>query len=108
MTKLSIVTVLIGSLLAPQAATAAALTPAEWLSLRGALDGAAAERGAALYEQNGCGGCHGPRGVPEHRNLPVLAGQRSAYLYKQLLDYRSKRLTGGTGEVMAGVSASLS
>jgi Cytochrome c553 len=43
--------------------------------------------GAALYLQN-CARCHGPVAIGDARNVvPALAGQREAYLIKQLADF---------------------
>src|SRR5262245_63874122 len=44
-------------------------------------------RGAALYLQN-CARCHGQGAIGDARNvIPALAGQREAYLIKQLADF---------------------
>jgi cytochrome c553 len=43
-------------------------------------------RGATLAQQ--CGSCHGARGL-SGANVPNLAGQYPAVIYKQLLDYAS-------------------
>lgn len=46
-----------------------------------------ASRGAALYLQN-CARCHGQGAIGDPRNvIPALAGQREAYLIKQLADF---------------------
>jgi cytochrome c553 len=46
-----------------------------------------ASRGAAVYLQN-CARCHGQGAVGDARNvIPALAGQREAYLIKQLADF---------------------
>ena len=46
-----------------------------------------ASRGAALYLQN-CARCHGQGAIGDARNvIPALAGQREAYLIKQLADF---------------------
>lgn len=46
-----------------------------------------AKQGAKLYREQ-CAGCHGPNayGAPEH-DIPALAGQRRAYIVKQLADF---------------------
>jgi len=36
-----------------------------------------------------CGVCHGPGGVPAVANIPIIWGQQSSYLYKELHDYHS-------------------
>jgi cytochrome c553 len=46
-----------------------------------------ATRGAGLYSAN-CASCHGPQALGDANNvLPALAGQRQAYLIKQLADF---------------------
>jgi cytochrome c553 len=46
-----------------------------------------AQRGAALYRAQ-CAGCHGPQAFGDaQRGIPVLAGQRRAYVIKQLADF---------------------
>jgi len=46
-----------------------------------------ASHGAALYLQN-CARCHGAGAIGDARNvIPALAGQREAYLIKQLADF---------------------
>ncbi|HEY5809042.1 MAG TPA: c-type cytochrome [Povalibacter sp.] len=45
------------------------------------------DRGATLYARH-CSGCHGPEALGNSvRAIPVLAGQRRAYLIKQLADF---------------------
>lgn len=45
------------------------------------------EHGAALYRKN-CGTCHGAAGYGDAASvIPALAGQRQAYLIKQLADF---------------------
>lgn len=61
--------------------------------------------GKALYADKGCAACHGAAGVPDNRDMPVLAGQRPLYLYKMLLDYKAGRV--GGGETMSGMAALL-
>jgi len=44
-------------------------------------------RGAALYDEH-CARCHGPQALGSATNvIPALAGQRRAYLIKQLADF---------------------
>jgi cytochrome c553 len=62
--------------------------------------------GAAVYAATGCAGCHGASGIPESA-VPVVAGQRSPYLYKMLLDYRSGRVQGQGAAMMAAITANL-
>jgi cytochrome c553 len=46
-----------------------------------------AKRGASLYATH-CASCHGPQAFGDVKNvLPALAGQRQAYLIKQLADF---------------------
>lgn len=45
------------------------------------------KRGSGLYEVH-CSRCHGQRAIGDARNvIPALAGQREAYLIKQLADF---------------------
>lgn len=46
-----------------------------------------AKRGAGLYSVH-CAACHGPQALGDSKNVvPALAGQRQAYLIKQLADF---------------------
>ena len=36
-----------------------------------------------------CAACHGDKGIPQDKNIPVIAGQQQGYLYLQLRDYKS-------------------
>ena len=36
-----------------------------------------------------CGACHGQNGTPISANMPIIWGQQSNYLYKELHDYHS-------------------
>lgn len=38
-----------------------------------------------------CASCHGETGVSPSPNFPSLAGQRAAYVYKQLADYKAEK-----------------
>lgn len=38
-----------------------------------------------------CASCHGETGVSPSPNYPSVAGQRAAYLYKQLADYKAEK-----------------
>jgi len=68
-----------------QPASTIAWTPATRLLMtRG--DGA---RGAALATT--CNGCHGANGVSADAAFPSLVGQDVAALYKQLMDFRSRK-----------------
>jgi cytochrome c553 len=35
-----------------------------------------------------CGACHGLKGAPEDRSIPIILGQNAGYLYLQLRDYQ--------------------
>ncbi len=48
-----------------------------------------AELGAELAEELECSECHGDKGISEDGEFPNLAGQRPAYLVKQLFDYKT-------------------
>lgn len=50
------------------------------------LPGAASAAPAALAE---CAACHGEDGIARDREVPHLAGQNEAYLYNQMLAFRS-------------------
>jgi cytochrome c553 len=52
------------------------------------------KRGSGLYEVH-CARCHGQGAVGDSRNvIPALAGQREAYLIKQLADFAELERTG--------------
>ena len=36
-----------------------------------------------------CAGCHGPNGISNSPTIPNLAGQKRAYLIREINDYRS-------------------
>jgi cytochrome c553 len=63
----------------------------------------AQEPGAALAQRL-CASCHGQSGLPADRTVPVISGQQSAYLQKQLRDYRSGDRD---SEIMSSISQSL-
>lgn len=48
-----------------------------------------AQRGAVVAEDNKCAKCHEDDGISLEVDTPSLAGQRPAYLVKQLMDYKS-------------------
>jgi cytochrome c553 len=52
-------------------------------------------RGKQLHKDIMCASCHGEAGVAPSRNYPSLAGQRSEYTYKILLDYKAYRRNEG-------------
>lgn len=47
-----------------------------------------AKKGKKLARK--CGSCHGDNGVSEDNETPSLAGQKAAYTFKQLYDYKNK------------------
>ncbi|MDZ7802738.1 MAG: c-type cytochrome [Thiohalophilus sp.] len=57
-----------------------------------------ASRGKIIHQRLMCVSCHGEAGVAPSRNYPSLAGQREAYTYKMLHDYRSARRNEKTGQ----------
>jgi cytochrome c553 len=65
-----------------------------WM-LRFAFVGAAlVGSGAALAETVEekaavCGACHGLKGVPEDKSIPIIWGQNAAYLYLQFRDFQN-------------------
>lgn len=71
-----------------------------------------AERGRALYEQGkptvpACVGCHLANGVGAPR-YPRLAGQRQAYVVKQLTNFKQGIRTNDRAHVMRNIAANLS
>ena len=48
-----------------------------------------------------CAGCHGPKGISLAPNFPNLAGQKEAYLVKQLKDFKSGARKDPTMSAMA-------
>ncbi len=52
-----------------------------------------------------CSGCHGEKGVPIDKSIPVIWGQRREYLLKELLDFK---IGHRKNETMAGIVESLS
>lgn len=49
----------------------------------------AADAAAGKNKSATCAGCHGPDGVSFIPNYPNLKGQKSAYIVKQLKDFKS-------------------
>ncbi|WP_330926856.1 cytochrome c [Candidatus Sororendozoicomonas aggregata] len=45
--------------------------------------------GASTKALTLCAGCHGPGGISPSPDNPNLAGQKKAYLVKQLMDFRT-------------------
>lgn len=52
-----------------------------------------------------CAACHGPTGVSQDPNFPIIAGQYADYLIKALEDYKSGARK---NPIMAGFAAGLS
>jgi len=77
-------------------ATTAALILAATSNIALAGDAAAGKAKAAT-----CGGCHGANGISAVPNYPNLAGQKEAYLVKQLKAFKSKTRTDPTMNAMA-------
>jgi cytochrome c553 len=69
---------------------------AEWLAVQKPAesrqgDKAKAEKGAELFDEKGCIGCHGADGLkPLSPDYPVLAGQRKDYLMVQIKAIRDE------------------
>jgi cytochrome c553 len=71
-------------------AASAATERAEELTQTALKLDASTQRGAALYRTQ-CASCHGPSGLGDaNRQIPVLAGQRRAYVIKQLADFAER------------------
>lgn len=70
------------------------------------IDAALAEKGKKLVEELQCVSCHQP-GYKGANEFPRLARQKSAYLVKQLQDFREGRRT-NDGGVMAPTAKGLS
>lgn len=51
-----------------------------------------------------CSGCHGEKGVPTEKNIPVIWGQQEGYLYLQLRDFKKGARQ---SEIMTPIAASL-
>lgn len=54
----------------------------------GMVEAASAGRGEKIAEEQMCAKCHGKLGVSEDEDAPNIAGQRAAYVAKQLADYK--------------------
>lgn len=68
---------------------------AEWLATQKPAeaqvgDRAKAEKGAELFDENGCIGCHGADGLKPLADYPFLAGQRKDYLMVQIKAIRDE------------------
>ena len=51
-----------------------------------------------------CSSCHGEKGVPTEKNIPVIWGQQEGYLYLQLRDFKKGARK---NEIMNGIAESL-
>lgn len=80
-----------------QTATAQPWSPSTLRQALAAMPEGSAARGEALHTDLMCNSCHGAAGVAPTRNYPDLAGQRDAYTYKMLLDYKSGLRDEGKG-----------
>jgi cytochrome c553 len=56
----------------------------------GMVDAASAGRGAQIAEEQKCAKCHGKLGIAEDEDSPNIAGQKAAYIKKQLADYKAE------------------
>lgn len=54
----------------------------------GIVEAASAGRGEKIAEEQKCSKCHGKAGIAEDEDAPNIAGQRAAYVAKQLADYK--------------------
>lgn len=51
-----------------------------------------------------CAGCHGEKGIPVDKEIPVIWGQQEGYIYLQLRDYKKGARA---NEIMQGIAGSL-
>jgi cytochrome c553 len=57
--------------------------------LLGSVQLAGAGRADTIEEKAAvCSGCHGEKGVPVDKNIPIIWGQQEGYLYLQLRDFK--------------------
>jgi len=69
----------------------------------------AASSGEDLYNEYQCHVCHGPKGATSaQKGYPLIAGQETSYLYRQLLDIRDGVRENGRSSVMRPQMHSLS
>lgn len=63
--------------------------------------GACASQGAVLYKEKLCDTCHGEDGThPVTQDYPVIAGQPTKYLVRQMQDIRDGRRDNGLSAAM--------
>ncbi|MFE8032810.1 c-type cytochrome [Thiohalocapsa marina] len=83
--------VLVAMLLTGAAQAADEPAPFAWSSQTLAVIASGdAERGRAVAEDRRCSKCHGEAGIAEDDETPSIAGQRAAYNFKQMIDYRTE------------------
>ncbi len=63
------------------------------LAAGSATAAAAGDAAAGKAKYATCAGCHGPAGISNNPLWPNLAGQKEAYLVKQLKDFRDGKRT---------------
>jgi cytochrome c553 len=51
-----------------------------------------------------CAGCHGEKGIPTDKNMPIIWGQQEGYLYLQLRDFKKGARQ---NEIMSQIVSSL-
>lgn len=51
-----------------------------------------------------CSACHGEKGVPTEKNIPIIWGQQEGYLYLELRDYKKGARK---NEIMSGIAETL-
>ena len=62
---------------------------------------AAGDAGAGKAKAASCGGCHGAKGISAMPTYPNLAGQKEAYLVKQMKAFKDKSRKDPTMNAMA-------
>ncbi|MDQ7048328.1 MAG: cytochrome c [Enterobacterales bacterium] len=67
-----------------------------------ATSATAGDAAAGKTKAAACAGCHGVAGISAIPNFPNLAGQKSAYLAKQLKAFRDKTRADPTMAAIAG------
>ncbi len=60
------------------------------------------DAGAGKAKAAACAGCHGPKGISMTPMYPNLAGQKAAYIAKQLKAFKSGTRVEPTMKAMAG------
>lgn len=95
--------------LAHDAPVVAKWTPGTLRNALAALPQGNPDAGKKVHDELFCASCHGPAGVAPTQNWPHLAGQKSAYTAKMMLDYQDKRrLEGKRAEMMHDIAVMLS